>query len=528
MPRSNVSEFATPLPEDSVAVVVTTYNDSEFLAAAIQSVLAQTRAAEEIILVDDGSETSPELLLRAFPQITFIRKSNGGLSSARNAGLLATRARYVTFLDADDLLLPNALAAGLACFRKQPEAAMVYGGHRRIAADGKALGANHVRLVGSDAYKELLTTNFIGMHATVLYRRDSLTALGGFDENLQRCEDYDLYLRLAQRYEIAAHSEIVAEYRRHERNMSSNSHKMLEAVLAVHDRHRDQSRSARRQAWHIGQQHWRSYYEPKWLDTTKQSGALVGILRRIARSVVRRAKTRLRGGRAHGMWRRYTKRWPPVFGDVRYGDFASTVPVAMDYGYERGNPVDRYYIEKFLEKSSPAIQGRVLEVGEDTYSKKFGAEKITQQDVLHYNQPDPIVTILGDLTQPGVLPEAAFDCIILTQTLQLIFNLDQAVERLHAALKPGGVLLLTVPGITSIERTEWSKNWYWSFTLYAVQKLFERNFAPEELEITQYGNVFSAAMFLYGVAHEELDTRKLDVYDEAYPVILGLKAQRRQ
>lgn len=228
----------------------------------------------------------------------------------------------------------------------------------------------------------------------------------------------------------------------------------------------------------------------------------------------------------HRIWRRAIKRWPPTFGHIRYGDFASTAPIDPDFGYSRGNPVDRYYIENFLQKSSADIKGRVLEVAEDTYSKQFGGAQITQQDVLHYNEPDPIVTILGDLTQPGVLPEAAFDCIILTQTLQLIFELEKAVTQLHAALKPGGVLLLTVPGISQIERTDWNKSWYWSFTESAVRKLFERSFRPENLEVAQLGNVFSATMFLHGVALEEVDKRKLDVYDEAYPLIVTLRARR--
>lgn len=519
---------ATKLPE-TVAVVITTYNDSEFLVAAVQSVLAQSHPADEIVVVDDGSNESPAALLQGYSQVSLLHKSNGGLSSARNYGLLAVHSSYVTFLDADDLLAPQAIAAGLRCFREHPHAALVYGGHRRVDVQGRPLGSNHVWRCGQDAYKELLTTNFIGMHATVLYRRDVLLAEQGFDETLRMCEDYDVYLRIARQYPIVGYQEIVAEYRRHGRNMSSNNQQMLQAVLAVHDRHRFQSQQVRRRAWHLGQHHWQTYYRPNPLSPTKGKGvpeALVQIVKRIANSVVRRAKKRLRGGRIHRIWARTSHRWPPLVGAIRFGDFASTKPISMDFGYDRGNPVDRYYIENFLEKSSPDIQGRVLEVAEDTYSKRFGGGKIVQQDVLHYCLPEPIVTIIGDLTEPGVLPEQTFDCIILTQTLQLIFELEKAVTRLHAALKPGGVLLLTVPGISQIERTDWNKNWCWSFTEASVRRLFERSFAPEDLQITQHGNVFAATMFLHGVAVEELDKQKLDFFDEAYPVILTLRAQR--
>src|SRR5438270_3013933 len=188
--------------DESVAVVLTTYNDTAFLREAILSAIAQTRPADEVIVVDDGSNENPAPIFADLPQVTLIRKSNGGLSSARNAGLRFARSRYITFLDADDRFAPNAIEAGLACFARQPEAAMVYGGHRRIHADGKPISRDIFYPVGLDPYAELLTGNRIGMHATALYRREVLLALGGFDEGLPRCEDYDLYLRIALSYRI--------------------------------------------------------------------------------------------------------------------------------------------------------------------------------------------------------------------------------------------------------------------------------------------------------------------------------------
>ncbi len=204
-----------PKVDESVAVVLTTYNDTAFLREAISSVIGQKHPADEVIVVDDGSDVSPAPVFADFPQVRLLRKSNGGLSSARNAGLHFASSRYITFLDADDRLEPNAIEAGLACFAQRPEAAMVYGGHRRIRADGKPLSLDLFQPVGEDPYADLLTGNRIGMHATALYRRDVLLALGGFDERLRRCEDYDLYLRLALSYPIASHPEIIAEYRWH-------------------------------------------------------------------------------------------------------------------------------------------------------------------------------------------------------------------------------------------------------------------------------------------------------------------------
>jgi len=286
---------------ESVAVVVTTCNDASFLHEALSSVMAQKRPAAEVIVVDDGSDVSPALVLAEFPDIVLLRKSHGGLSSARNLGLQFAHSRYITFLDADDRFQPNAIEAGLACFGRSPEVAMVYGGHRRIQADGKPLSADLFDTLGEDAYADLLTGNRIGMHATVLYRRDVLLALGGFDEGLRRCEDYDLYLHLALTYRIASHPEIIAEYRWHGANLSRNREEMLRAVLVVLDRHPGQT-SAKRKAWRTGQRNWRVWYESGQIEAwegEKVDRSLKATLRKLALSVV--AKGRLGSSRLRNL-----------------------------------------------------------------------------------------------------------------------------------------------------------------------------------------------------------------------------------
>ena len=169
----------------------------------------------------------------------------------------------------------------------------------------------------------------------------------------------------------------------------------------------------------------------------------------------------------------------------------------------------------------------MLEVGDDGYSRRFGAGGITIQDVLNRYPGSPKTTLAGDLTQPGVLPEGAFDCILLTQTLHMIFDLPLAADRLYAALRPGGVLLLTVPGISQVDRGEWGKDWCWSMTSTAIRKLFMPFFQEASMTIETHGNVFAATALLQGIALEEVDRAKLDVQDEAYPVIVTLRAEKR-
>jgi glycosyltransferase involved in cell wall biosynthesis len=512
----------TPAPEERVAVLITTFNDSEFLADALRSVFAQTHAADQIIVVDDGSDQSPAQLLEDFPNVMLIRKQNGGLASARNTGLRYATSGLICFLDADDRLKPDALAAGLACFRSCPKAALVYGGYHQIGRDGSERGSNNYRPPGNDPYATLLTGNIIGMHAAVLFRRDVLLALGGYDEQLRMGEDYDLYLRIAQQYPIASHPQIIAEYRWHGNNMSRDTTQMLETILSIHDKHRPTG-GYMLDFWLQGRRFWHEWYttgqRKTWGDGSTQRRASVGsrfklVLKRLIRAAVPKKLRYLR-----------PSTWPPPLGKIDFGSLASTLPVSINFGWDRGTPVDRYYIENFLQDRSADIKGRVLEIGDDSYSRRFG-RGITHQDVLHIKNTDPKVTITGDITTPGVLPEGVFDCIICTQTLQLIYELNKAVDRLHAALKPGGVLLLTVPGISQIDRYQWGTNWCWSFSVTSVHRLFERVFGRGDLQLSTHGNVFAAICFLTGAVLEDLDTKKLDVQDPAYSVIITLRAQR--
>jgi SAM-dependent methyltransferase len=212
-------------------------------------------------------------------------------------------------------------------------------------------------------------------------------------------------------------------------------------------------------------------------------------------------------------------------GDVLEGSrAASTTPLCREYGYSRGTPIDRHYIEAFLERHSSDIRDRVLEIGDDTYSRRFGSHRITQQDILHVHPGHPRATIVGDVAEPGVLPQKAFDCIILTQVLHLIFDMNRAVEQIHAALRPGGVALITVPGISPIHGGPWKDSWYWSLTDIALSRLLSGSFDAARVTVSARGNLFAATAFLHGAAVEEVGTAKLDLLDAAYPVTVTARA----
>jgi glycosyltransferase involved in cell wall biosynthesis len=528
----------------TVGVVITTYNHAHFLKEALESVAGQTRPPDAVVVVDDGSADNPGDIVRHFDGVRLIRQENRGLAAARNAGLHALDTSHVLFLDADDRLEPRAVEAGLACFARTPESGFVYGGHRFIDSDGNHTG-QRFEPPGRSPYLQLLRRNFIGMHATVMYSRDRLTAIGGFDERLRRCEDYDVYLRMARQHPIAGHPDLVADYRLHGANMSTDHRGMLRAVLDVHARYAPVAADGleARAAWTEGRRRWRRYYAEEM--------ALAGYLQRrqgaaLTSSLVHLGKLAVTSPRAvalevfGGVRRRVAALLPrplrdrllpvrdrvPTVGRVRFGDLRRVTPISPWFGFERGQPVDRYFIERFLARHASEIVGRVLEIGDDTYTRQFGGSRVTRSDVLHVHAGNPRATFVGDIADPMVLPTHAFDCIVLTQTLQLIYDVRAAVAQLHRALAPGGTVLVTAPGISQIDRGEWGNTWFWSFTPAAMERLFGEVFGRDAVLVKPYGNVFAATSFLQGLAVEELDTSDLDPVDRAYPVIVAVCARK--
>jgi glycosyltransferase involved in cell wall biosynthesis len=254
--------------EPGVAVVITCHNHGRFLRDAVASVARQTLADVEVIVVDDGSTDDTPSVAAELPAIRYVRQDHAGLSAARNAGWRASRGRYVSFLDADDRLLPQALAVGTACAAAHPDAAFVSGHYVVIDAEGRRTSDHRRPCVTSEHYRALLRSNYIGMHATVLYRRETLERHDGFDVTLPASEDYDLYLRVARQAPIVCHPEVVAEYRWHGANMSGNSALMLCSTLRVLGRQREHVRghSALEQAYRDGGTFWRRLFGDPLLD----------------------------------------------------------------------------------------------------------------------------------------------------------------------------------------------------------------------------------------------------------------------
>ena len=221
------------MSEPVVSVIIPCYNQARFLSEAIEGVLDQTYRRFEVIVVDDGSSDNTSEVAARYPGVRCYRQQNQGLAATRNRGLSQSTGDYLVFLDADDRLLPEALAVAVQSLDAHPECAFVYGRSRWVSLDGAPVPAPPQFSIGEEPYRSLLERNCVWGCMTVMFRRSVLEAVSGFDTSLASAEDYDLYLRIARKFPVYFHGAVVAEYRRHEVNMSNNAAVMLKSVLRV-------------------------------------------------------------------------------------------------------------------------------------------------------------------------------------------------------------------------------------------------------------------------------------------------------
>ena len=213
------------------------------------------------------------------------------------------------------------------------------------------------------------------------------------------------------------------------------------------------------------------------------------------------------------------KRWD-------WGDLRRLQPVSREFGYDRGLPIDRHYIERFLESHRRDVAGRTLEIGDDEYRRRYGGDRTTPRDVLHVHGRNPAATIVGDLADAPQIVDGTFDCIVVTQTLHLIYDVDRAVATLHRILRPGGVVLATFPGISQLSGDEWSRTWSWAFDSRLARRLFAPRFGEQNVTVAAHGNSLAAAAFLQGIATAELAPAQLDADEAGCELLVAVRAVR--
>lgn len=538
-----------------VSAVIIFLNGERFIGEAIESVLAQAYANWELLLVDDGSTDGATAIARSYAErfpdrVRYLEHdghANRGMSASRNLGIRHARGEFIAFLDADDVWLPNKLADQVPMLVSRPQVAMLYGrthiwfgwtGEPADAARDYVTQFNGLtgRVVDG---RELLAT-FLGSEdhlpctCSVLVRKDAAERAGLFEESFRTTyEDMAFYAKLFPRSRVYVADGCWDRYRQHPQ---SSCHQAI--ASGDHDPNRpsrDRERYLRFVERHLNET---GVDDPAlrgvlakqlWPYRHASAYAAYRRLRAFARPLKLLAKrmlpTRLLP------WARAARQgkggWPPP-GLVRFGSLRRTMPVCRGFGYDRGTPVDRHYIERFLADHAGDVRGRVLEVGDDSYTRRFGGDRVTQRDVLHAIEGNPQATLVGDLATGRGIPRGAFDCIILTQTLFCVYDVAAAIRSARDALRPGGVLLATLPGISQIsayDRERWGD--YWRFTSQSARRLFEDSFGGDSVDVRAYGNVLAATALLHGLTCEELRADELDARDDEFEVIVAVRAVSR-
>jgi SAM-dependent methyltransferase len=202
-------------------------------------------------------------------------------------------------------------------------------------------------------------------------------------------------------------------------------------------------------------------------------------------------------------------------------------PLSTRWGFDRGLPAHRYYINLFLQEFAADIKGRCLEFQDRTYLSQFADPRSTQQEVIHLDESNPIATIVADISQPNDIADDSFDCIVCTHVLHLIYDFGAAIAGLHRILKPGGVLLAAVPQISMCDEAEHE---FWRFTRLGLEQALSKSFGPRQVATRVYGNSIVAAGELRGMIADEFTRSELNSHDACFAVEVcgrAVKSPRR-
>jgi SAM-dependent methyltransferase len=219
-------------------------------------------------------------------------------------------------------------------------------------------------------------------------------------------------------------------------------------------------------------------------------------------------------------WRRGRR----IVAPVRWGSMRRTRPFSARWGSDRGTAIDRVYLNKFFERNSKDMHGRVLEVQGPIFSGRFGSN-ITETEILDIEPRNMLATIVADLNDSDVLPRESFDCIVAPQTIQYLTQPVTGLKNLYASLKPGGVLLVTAPFIQKIDHKGEGADRL-RLSPLAFKELLEASCIGAEIEVESFGNVLTSIAFLMGISAEEMRPQDFDVFDPAYPMLVTARVRR--
>lgn len=530
-----------------VSVIIGFLNAEKFLQEAIESVMAQTYCHWELLLVDDGSTDASTEMARRYAthyheKISYLEHEghqNRGVCAARNLGLKHARGAYIAILDADDVWLPHKLDRQVEILETYTEAVMVCGASEYWKSwTGKAKDAwqNYIRKPDIQTHTVYESPRLVTLcyplggesapcPSNILLRREIFETIGGFEEDFkgayQLFEDQAFLIKVYLNGPVFVSDECWDRYRLHGDScmakVANQVHTVRLFFLNWLTDYLTKQDIKDPEIWQALDKAFWPYRHPVLHGLINPVKILLGRLKLYAMLMKQRMLYRHTAELPDRNFSHPSHETTPNFGNLR-----RLVPIR--FGYDRGLPIDRYYIENFLARQAHDIRGHVLEIGDDAYTRRFGGDRVTARDVLHVTGGNPAATIVADLTCANHIPSATFDCIILTQTLQFIYDVRAALRTIQRILKPCGVVLATFPGISQITADYWGAYQCWSFSTRSAQRLFEEVFPKNQVTIEAFGNVLVTLAFLHGLAVEELTPEELQYCDCNYEFLITTRA----
>ena len=195
------------------------------------------------------------------------------------------------------------------------------------------------------------------------------------------------------------------------------------------------------------------------------------------------------------------------------------VPFKKDFGLERGTSIDRVLIERFINENRSLIRGDCIEIAENTYTMKYGAN-IKRARIMHVDGGEGVIK--GNLVTGEGIESNSTDCAIITQTLMFLNDVTNVAESIYTLLRNGGNAIITVSGISQISRFD-ADRWghFCSFYPDGLRALFREKFGEKNVKIQSFGNVKLCMGFLYGMCAEDFSEKDFDYCDCDYPLIVG-------
>jgi hypothetical protein len=233
----------------------------------------------------------------------------------------------------------------------------------------------------------------------------------------------------------------------------------------------------------------------------------------MARPLIRRAL-----GRRGTVVARCVTRGMPL---PRWGNLRRTTPFSTHFGADRGTPIDRYYLDRFLRSHEADITGAVLEIQVPSYTRKFGHD-VVQSDTVDIN-PSFTPTFLCDLARADMIPSNTYDCFLLPATLQGLRDIEACLREALRVVRPGGVVLATTAGFMPLMPDAPD---YWRMSAAGWTELIARAWPGADVSVKAHGNCLAAAAAMHGLCAEELTDLELDVEDARYPVAITIVGRK--